>query len=202
VSPHEVQLTVSIVRYQSPDGAERGGVCSRYLADRARDVPVFLQKSPHFRPPEDTTAPIVMIGAGTGIAPFRGFLQERRALGHTGRNWLFFGDRHRAENFYYSDDLTDMVTDGFLNRLDLAFSRDQRRRIYVQDSMIDKGAQLWAWLQDGAHLYVCGDAATMARDVDAALDTIIAGHGRLNAEATRDYKRELVAAKRYLRDVY
>ncbi|WP_413642819.1 molybdopterin-dependent oxidoreductase [Mycobacterium sp. RTGN5] len=202
VSPHEVQLTVSIVRYQAPDGAERGGVCSTFLADRACDVPVFLQKSPHFRPPEDTTAPIVMIGAGTGIAPFRGFLQERRALGHIGRNWLFFGDRHRTENFYYGDDLTDMVADGFLNRLDLAFSRDQRKRIYVQDNMIDKGAQLWAWLQDGAHLYVCGDAAAMARDVDAALETIIGTHGHLSAEAARDYKRELVADKRYLRDVY
>jgi NADPH-dependent sulfite reductase flavoprotein alpha-component len=202
VSPHEVQLTVSIVRYQAPDGAQRGGVCSTFLADRAHDVPVFLQKSPHFRPPEDTTTPIVMVGAGTGIAPFRGFLQERRALGHTGRNWLFFGDRHRAENFYYGDDLTDMATDGFLNRLDLAFSRDQRRRIYVQHNMIDKGAQLWAWLQDGAHLYVCGDAATMARDVDAALETIIGTHGHLSPEAARDYKRELVADKRYLRDVY
>ncbi|WP_235435893.1 bifunctional nitrate reductase/sulfite reductase flavoprotein subunit alpha [Mycobacterium sp. EPa45] len=202
VSPHEVQLTVSIVRYQAPDGGERGGVCSTFLADRARDVPVFLQRSPHFRPPEDATAPIVMIGAGTGIAPFRGFLQERRALGHTGRNWLFFGDRHRAENFYYEDDLTDMVTDGFLNRLDLAFSRDQRRRIYVQDTMIDNGAQLWAWLQDGAHLYVCGDATAMARDVDIALDTIIQTHGHLGADAARDYKRELIAAKRYLRDVY
>jgi len=202
VSPHEVHLTVSIVRYQAPDGAQRGGVCSTFLADRARDVPVFLQRSPHFRPPEDTSAPIVMIGAGTGIAPFRGFLQERRALGHNGRNWLFFGDRHRAENFYYGDDLTDMVTDGFLSRLDLAFSRDQRRRIYVQDRMIDNGAQLWAWLQDGAHLYVCGDAATMARDVDTALEEIIATHGHLSAEAARDYKRELVADKRYLRDVY
>ncbi|WP_179474951.1 bifunctional nitrate reductase/sulfite reductase flavoprotein subunit alpha [Mycolicibacterium vinylchloridicum] len=202
VSPHEVQLTVSIVRYQTSDGAERGGVCSTFLADRARDVPVFLQKSPHFRPPEDTTTPIVMIGAGTGIAPFRGFLQERRASGHTGRNWLFFGDRHRAENFYYRDDLTDMVTDGFLNRLDLAFSRDQRRRIYVQDKMIENGAQLWAWLQDGAHLYVCGDAATMARDVDSALETIIGTHGHLSAEAARDFKRELISEKRYLRDVY
>jgi NADPH-dependent sulfite reductase flavoprotein alpha-component len=202
VSPHEVQLTVSIVRYQTSDGAVRGGVCSTFLADRARDVPVFVQRSPHFRPPEDPTTPIVMIGAGTGIAPFRGFLQERRALGHTGRNWLFFGDRHRAENFYYRDDLTDMVTDGFLNRLDLAFSRDQRKRIYVQDRMIDNGAQLWAWLQDGAHLYVCGDAATMARDVDSALETIIGTHGHLSAEAARDVKRELISEKRYLRDVY
>ena len=203
VSPHEVQLTVSIVRYLTPDGSERGGVCSTFLADRAGDVPVFLQKSPHFRPPEDTTAPIVMIGAGTGIAPFRGFLQERRALGHTGRNWLFFGDRHRAQNFYYCEDLTDMATDGFLNRLDLAFSRDQRKRIYVQDNMIDKGAQLWSWLQDGAHLYVCGDAATMARDVDAALETIIGTHGHLSRRSrarlqARTGRRQAISARRVL----
>lgn len=204
VSPHEVQLTVSVVRYRGSDDTKRGGVCSTYLADRAEHTttPIFLQRSPHFRPPQDRCAPIVMIGAGTGIAPFRGFLQERRALGHTGRNWLFFGDRHRSENFYYRDDLTDMVTDGFLNRLDLAFSRDQARRIYVQNKMIDNGAQLWTWLQDGAHLYVCGDAASMATGVDAALGAIIATHGRLDAEAAHHYKRELVAAKRYLRDVY
>lgn len=204
VSPREIQLTVSVVRYRGPDGGRRGGVCSTYLADRAANTPtpIFLQRSPHFRPPEDRTAPIVMIGAGTGVAPFRGFLQERRALGHTGRNWLFFGDRHRRENFYYGDDLTDMVSDGFLHRLDLAFSRDQVKRIYVQNKMIDHGAQLWSWLQDGARVYVCGDAAGMAAGVDSALDTIIRTHGRLSAEAAHDYKRDLVAAKRYLRDVY
>ena len=204
VSPHEVRLTVSVVRYDGPGGARRGGVCSTYLADRAADAatPIFLQRSPHFRPPQDGSAPIVMIGAGTGIAPFRGFLQERRALGHTGRNWLFFGDQHRAANFYYEDDLTDMVSDGFLSRLDLAFSRDQAKRIYVQHRMIEHGAMLWDWLQDGAHLYVCGDATGMATGVDAALSTIIATHGRRRSEAVRDYKRELVATKRYLRDVY
>lgn len=196
---------MSVVRYEGPHGARRGGgVCSTYLADRAADAatPIFLQHSPHFRPPHDPYAPVVMIGAGTGIAPFRGFLQERRALGHSGRNWLFFGDQHRAENFYYRDDLTEMVSDGFLSRLDLAFSRDQAKRIYVQNKMIDNGALLWSWLQDGAHLYVCGDATGMATGVDAALSTIIATHGRLSAEATHDYKRELVATKRYLRDVY
>ncbi|AQT82840.1 molybdopterin oxidoreductase [Mycolicibacterium litorale] len=204
ISPHEVQLTVSIVRYPGIGGVRRGGVCSTYLADRAAHTttPIFLQRSPHFRPPQDRCAPIVMIGAGTGIAPFRGFLQERRALGHTGRNWLFFGDRHRAENFYYRDDLTDMVSDGFLSRLDLAFSRDQKARIYVQNKMIDNGAQLWGWLRDGAHLYVCGDATSMAAGVDSALSTIITTHGRLSAEAAHDYKRELIAAKRYVRDVY
>lgn len=204
VSPDEVQLTVSVVRYRGPDGGRRGGVCSTYLADRAQHTttPIFLQRSPHFRPPDDRTAPIVMIGAGTGIAPFRGFLQERRALGHTGRNWLFFGDQHRRENFYYREDLTGMVTDGVLHRLDLAFSRDQPKRIYVQNKMIDNGAQLWAWLQDGACIYVCGDAAGMAAGVDSALSTIIRTHGRLGAAAAHDYKRDLVATKRYLRDVY
>ncbi|MGV0653931.1 molybdopterin-dependent oxidoreductase [Mycolicibacterium thermoresistibile] len=204
VSPHEVQLTVSVVRYTGPDGTPRGGVCSTYLADRAADTAtgVFLQPAPHFRPPADGDTPIVMIGAGTGIAPFRGFLQHRRTLGHTGRNWLIFGDRRRVENFYYSDELTGFVDDGLLTRFDLAFSRDQPQRIYVQDRMIEHGAELWRWLCDGARLYVCGDASTMAAGVDRALTDIVATHGRLGAEAVRDYKRNLIADKRYLRDVY
>ncbi|MGH3726330.1 MAG: molybdopterin-dependent oxidoreductase [Mycobacterium sp.] len=203
-SPEEVQLTVSVVRYRGANGAERGGVCSTFLADRAQEspIPVFLQKSPHFRPPEDPGTPMIMIGPGTGIAPFRGFLHERRALGHTGRNWLFFGDQHAAEHFYYRDDLTDMVNEKFLTKLDLAFSRDQKKRVYVQHKMIDNGAELWSWLQDGAHLYVCGDASRMAKDVDTALTKIIETHGRLSPEQAHDYKRELVANKRYLRDVY
>ncbi|WP_448507907.1 molybdopterin-dependent oxidoreductase [Mycolicibacterium thermoresistibile] len=204
VSPHEVQLTVSVVRYTGPDGARRGGVCSSYLADRAADTatPVFIQRSPHFRPPPDGDTPIVMVGAGTGIAPFRGFLQHRRAQGHGGRTWLIFGDQHRAENFYYRDELTALAADGVLTRLDLAFSRDQRKRIYVQHKMVEYGATLWSWLQDGAHLYVCGDAATMAAGVDAALSTVIATHGRMGGDDVRDYKRNLIADKRYLRDVY
>jgi sulfite reductase (NADPH) flavoprotein alpha-component len=204
VSPHEVQLTVSVVRYRGADGGRRGGVCSTFLADRAAasPVPVFLQRSPHFRPPEDAATPMIMVGPGTGIAPFRGFLQERRGLGHTGRNWLFFGDRHRSENFYYRDDLADMVRDGLLNRLDLAFSRDQPARIYVQHKMLDYGVDVWRWLEDGAHFYVCGDASRMAKDVDAALTTIIKTHGAMSEEAAHDYKRELVASHRYVRDVY
>jgi NADPH-dependent sulfite reductase flavoprotein alpha-component len=202
VSPHEVQLTASVVRYRSVRGAERGGVSSTFLADRASRAPVFLQPSPHFRPPEDGSVPMIMVGPGTGIAPFRGFLQERRALGHRGRNWLFFGDQHRAENFYYRDDLEDMVDDGLLSRLDLAFSRDQPERVYVQHKMLDYGADVWRWLEDGAHVYVCGDATRMAKDVDEALTAIIRAHGGLSSEATHDYKRELVAAKRYVRDVY
>jgi len=204
VSPHEVQLTVSVVRYRGADGGPRGGVASTYLADLADCAPVsvFLQRSPHFRPPQDAQTPMIMVGPGTGIAPFRGFLQERRALGHAGANWLFFGDQHRAQNFYYRDDLQDMVDDGLLNRLDLAFSRDQAQRVYVQHRMLDYGADVWRWLEDGAHFYVCGDAGRMAKDVDDALTEIIRTHGGMSVEAARDYKRELVAAKRYVRDVY
>lgn len=204
VSPHEVQLTVSVVRYRGPDGSPRGGVGSTYLADLADGTPVsvFLQRSPHFRPPQDAATPMIMVGPGTGVAPFRAFLQERRALGHTGPNWLFFGDRYRAQNFYYRDDLLDMVDDGFLNRLDLAFSRDQEQRVYVQHKMLDYGADVWRWLEDGAHFYVCGDATRMAKDVDDALTTIIRAHGGMNDEAARAYKRELVGDKRYVRDVY
>ncbi|MDT5096824.1 MAG: sulfite reductase flavoprotein alpha-component [Mycobacterium sp.] len=204
VNPHEVQLTVSVVRYRGRRGAKRGGVCSTYLADRAgtAPVPVFLQRSPHFRPPTDANAPMIMVGPGTGIAPFRGFLQERRALGHTGRNWLFFGEQRRSQNYYYRDDFEDMVRDGLLSRLDLAFSRDQADRVYVQHKMGDYGAELWRWLDEGAHFYVCGDAARMARDVDAALTSIIKTHGGMSDEAAHHYKRELVAEKRYVRDVY
>jgi sulfite reductase alpha subunit-like flavoprotein len=144
---------------------------------------------------------MIMVGPGTGIAPFRGFLQERRALGHRGRNWLFFGDQHRAENFYYRSDLEHMVDDGLLN-LDLAFSRDQRKRVYVQHRMLEAGAELWRWLADGAHFYVCGDATRMAKDVDAALTEIIKHHGGMSSEAAHDFKRELIAEKRYVRDVY
>lgn len=202
VSPHEIQLTVSVVRYRGAAGSARGGVCSTFMADRAAAAPVFLQRSPHFRPPEEAGTPMIMVGPGTGVAPFRGFLQERRALGHHGRNWLFFGDQHRRENFYFRDDLEGMVRDGFLSRLDLAFSRDQAQRVYVQHKMLDHGADVWRWLEDGAHLYVCGDAARMAKDVDATLTTILRTHGRMAEDAARDYKRELVAAKRYVRDVY
>ena len=204
VSPGEVQVTVSVLRYRSPEGAPRGGVASTYLAELpvGTGVDVFLQRSPHFRPPRDPATPMIMVGPGTGIAPFRGFLQERRALGHTGANWLFFGDQHREQNFYYRAELEDMVDDGFLTRLDVAFSRDQAKRVYVQHRMRAAGAQLWRWLADGAHFYVCGDAARMAHDVDAALTDIIRAHGGMSAEAARDYKRELIAEKRYVRDVY
>ena len=202
--PAEVQLTVSVVRYDGDDGAPRDGVCSTFLADRAAadPVPVYVAAAPHFKPPADPSTPMIMVGPGTGIAPFRGFLHERRAAGHTGRNWLFFGDQQAAQNFYYRSELEDMFRDGFLNRLDLAFSRDQRERIYVQHRMVEHGAQLWAWLQDGAHFYVCGDASRMARDVDDTLLHIAQVHGKLDEDAALAYRKRLTAEKRYVRDVY
>ncbi|WP_280342778.1 bifunctional nitrate reductase/sulfite reductase flavoprotein subunit alpha [Nocardia neocaledoniensis] len=203
--PDEVQLTVGVVRYGEPTGdtARRGGVCSTFLADRAgSEVPIFLQRAPHFRPPLDPNTPMIMVGPGTGIAPFRGFLHERRAVGATGRNWLFFGDQHAAQNFYYRTELEDMFRSGFLTRLDLAFSRDQRERIYVQHRMIEHGAELWAWLREGAHFYVCGDAARMAKDVDDTLLRIAQIHGKLDEAGALAFKKQLVAEKRYVRDVY
>ncbi len=203
VSPDEVQLTVSTVRY-NVHGVPRSGVCSTYLADHAegQDIGIFVQKSAHFKPPEDPTAPMIMVGPGTGVAPFRAFLHERRALGHTGPNWLFFGEQHAATDFYYREELTGMVDDGSLTRLDVAFSRDQSTKVYVQDRMTEHGALLWQWLQQGAHFYVCGDASRMAKDVDSALEGVVAQHGRLAPASAKAYVKALAAEKRYVRDVY
>lgn len=199
----EVQLTVSVVRFVTADGRSRGGVCSTFLADAASDpVPLFLQRAPHFRPPADGDAPMIMIGPGTGIAPFRGFLQERQASGHTGRNWLLFGEQHEATDFYYRDELETWRNDGLLTRLDVAFSRDQRQKVYVQDRMVEHGVQLWRWLDEGAHLYVCGDANRMAKDVDDTLQLLAQRHGGLSADEALEYRKTLVAQKRYSRDVY
>jgi len=204
VSPDRVELTVSVVRFRTEAGEPRGGVCSTLLADRAAHaaVPVYLQRSPHFRPPLDPTARVIMVGPGTGVAPFRAFLHDRRANGHTGPNWLFFGDQHAASDYLYRDELEAMHADGFLTRLDLAFSRDQRQKIYVQDRMLEHGARLWHWLQEGASLYVCGDASRMARDVDATLVRLARVHGGMSEDDAEEFKKRLVAEKRYLRDVY
>ncbi len=201
-SPREVALTVSAVRY-AYEGRARHGVCSTFLADRCADetVPVFLQRSPHFRPPADGRTPMIMIGPGTGVAPFRGFLQERRQLGHHGRNWLFFGEQRSATDFYYRTELEEMYGAGLLTRLSLAFSRDQRQKVYVQDLMRDAGREFWRWLDAGAHVYVCGDAGRMAKDVHAALIEIVRDHGGLGDRA-EDYVRSLVTQRRYVRDVY
>ena len=197
--PQEVHLTVAAVRY-----GKRKGVSSTFLADRAADstVPVFVQPSKHFRAPADGDVPMIMIGPGTGVAPFRAFLQERRARGDQGKNWLFFGEQHAASDFYYRDELQGMQRDGLLTELSLAFSRDQAQKIYVQDRLREQGAELWRWLQEGAQLYICGDAGCMARDVDQALRRIAQDHGGLCTEGAADYWRQLSEQKRYLRDVY
>lgn len=201
--PGQVHLTVSAVRYDN-GRRQRKGVSSTFLADRASDadVPVFVQEASHFRPPRQGDTPMIMVGPGTGVAPFRAFLQERRARGDGGRNWLFFGERHAASDFYYRDELQALRDDGLLTRLDLAFSRDQAAKIYVQDRMREHGARLWAWLQEGAHFYVCGDAGQMARDVDAMLRQVVREHGGMDADAAAAYVARMTADKRYVRDVY
>ncbi|MGP4050939.1 molybdopterin-dependent oxidoreductase [Streptomyces sp. 2A115] len=204
VDPRLVSLTVSVVRYENLGGRARGGVCSPFLADAEQDtpVPVFVQRSPHFRPPADPATPMVMVGPGTGVAPFVGFLDERRALGHRAPNWLLFGEQHRATDFYYEDELTGFLDDGTLTRLDTAFSRDQRAKVYVQDRMREHGPELWSWLQTGARFYVCGDASRMAKDVDRALRDIAVAHGGLGETEAAAYVKQLAAEKRYVRDVY
>ncbi|WP_405392132.1 bifunctional nitrate reductase/sulfite reductase flavoprotein subunit alpha [Streptomyces sp. NBC_01102] len=202
--PRLVSLTVSVVRYENRHGHSRKGVASTFLADAesGSPVPVFVQRAPHFRPPADPATPMVMVGPGTGVAPFVGFLDERRALGHRAPNWLFFGEQRRATDFYYRDELDSLRAEGTLTRLDTAFSRDQRAKIYVQDRMREHGAHLWSWLQDGAHFYVCGDASRMAKDVDRALRDIAVAHGGLAQDAAAAYVKQLAADKRYVRDVY
>jgi sulfite reductase (NADPH) flavoprotein alpha-component len=192
------------VRFRTEDGRARGGVCSTFLADHDGEdtVPIYLQRSPHFGPPADPAADMIMIGPGTGVAPFRGFLHDRRADGHRGRNWLFFGEQHAETDFYYRDELLGMHADGHLTRLDTAFSRDQRQKIYVQDRMREHGAELWRWLQNGASLFVCGDAERMAKDVETTLGRIVRTHGGLDEEGAAGYLAQLAAEKRYVRDVY
>jgi NADPH-dependent sulfite reductase flavoprotein alpha-component len=202
--PTKVSLTVSVVRYASPLGHARTGVCSAFVADTepGTPVPIHVQPAPHFRPPADPDVPMVMIGPGTGVAPFVGFLHERRARGHAAPNWLFFGEQHAATDFYYRDELDALRADGTLARLDTAFSRDQRAKIYVQDRMQEHGHRLWTWLEGGAHFYVCGDASRMAKDVDRTLRGIISTHGGLSEKATAAYVKRMAGEKRYVRDVY
>ncbi len=203
--PGEVHLTVAAVRYTA-HGRAKQGVCSAWLADRVvpgeTPVPVFVQKSHGFRLPADLAKPVIMVGPGTGIAPFRGFLEERRATGATGENWLLFGDQQRACDFLYEEELTAWSRDGLLTRIDLAFSRDQAEKIYVQDRMREHAGELWRWLEDGAHFYVCGDAKRMAKDVDAMLHAVVENAGGRTKDQAAEYVAALKAAKRYQRDVY
>ncbi len=201
--PGEVQLTVSAVRFEY-QGQTRHGVCSTFLADHSEsaDVPVFVQPTTHFRPPSDPEVPMIMVGPGTGVAPFRGFLQERKALGHSGRNWLFFGERNSATDFYYADELTGLRDSGVLTDLTCAFSRDQRHKVYVQDRLREQAARVWTWLDDGAHFYVCGDAKRMAKDVDAALHDIVRDQSGMSDDDAAAYVKAMVKQRRYMRDVY
>jgi sulfite reductase (NADPH) flavoprotein alpha-component len=202
--PGEVHLTVGAVRYES-HGRERKGVASTFLADRVGDaefVKVYVQPSHGFKPPGNGDLPMIMVGPGTGIAPFRAFLEERLATGAKGKNWLFFGDQKKDTDFLYDELLTDWQKSGFLTRLDLAFSRDQEKKIYVQDRMLENAAELWSWLEAGGHFYVCGDASRMAKDVDAALHRIAETAGGKTADEAKAYVAKLKSDKRYQRDVY
>jgi sulfite reductase (NADPH) flavoprotein alpha-component len=200
----QVHLCVAIVRTEF-GGRPRKGVCSTFLADRCvmnSAVPVYVHHNKNFRPPSDPATPMIMVGPGTGIAPFRAFLEERRATGAKGKNWLFFGDQHAATDFLYAEEIDAMLRDGTLAHLHTAFSRDQAEKIYVQQRMLENAAELFAWLEEGAHFYVCGDAKRMANDVDRALHQIVEmASGRTPDQAT-EYVRALSAAKRYQRDVY
>jgi sulfite reductase (NADPH) flavoprotein alpha-component len=203
-TPSQVHLTIAQVRYQS-HGRARNGVCSTFLADRANadtPVPVFIQPSHGFKLPTDDTKPVIMVGPGTGVAPFRSFLQERQATGARGKNWLFFGEQSRTQSYFYKDEWATLIQGGVLHRMDTAFSRDQEQKIYVQHRMIENGTELYRWLEDGAHFYVCGDASRMAKDVDAALHQVVEQHGGKSADDAMSYIAAMKEAKRYQRDVY
>ena len=202
--PDEVHLTVATVRY-AVRGRERKGVASTFLAERwegGTTAGVFIQsQQKHFFLPPDKSKPIIMVGPGTGVAPFRAFVEERRISGATGRNWLFFGEQRESQDFFYREQFTKWVAEGFL-RLDLAFSRDQERKIYVQHRMEERGADIWAWLQEGADFFVCGDKNKMAADVDTALLKIAETHGGRTPEQAKEFIESLKKEKRYKRDVY
>jgi sulfite reductase (NADPH) flavoprotein alpha-component len=199
-----VQTTVRVIRYDS-HGRSRQGVASGHLGDRAgvgETMPIFLHSNANFRLPEDNSAPVIMIGPGTGIAPFRAFLEERQAIGAPGDNWLFFGEQREKMDFLYKDQLQGMVKDGVLKRLDTAFSRDQHNKVYVQDKMQEQAAELFQWLERGAYFYVCGDATRMAKDVETALLDVIAKGSNGTLEHAAEYLAAMKKQKRYQRDVY
>lgn len=200
----EVHLTVAAVRWMHANRPHKG-VCSTFLADHVPEgaqAGIFMSPNKSFRVPEDDSVPMIMVGPGTGVAPFRAFLEERRERGAAGANWLFFGDQHRASDFIYEDEISAFSASGLLTRLDLAFSRDQAEKVYVQHRMIENGKDLFAQLEEGGYFYVCGDATRMARDVDDALHTIIETQGGMTPEAATDYVNRLKRDKRYVRDVY
>ena len=200
----EVHVTVGVVRYEI-EGRARAGGASSFLADRVEEdgeVRVFIEHNDNFRLPANPETPVIMIGPGTGIAPFRSFMQQRAADGAQGKNWLFFGNPHFTEDFLYQVEWQSYVKEGLLTRIDLAWSRDQQQKIYVQDKLREQGAELWRWINDGAHIYVCGDANRMAKDVEHTLLEVIAEYGAMDAEAADEFLSELRVERRYQRDVY
>ena len=202
--PDEIHLTVAVVRYET-NGRPREGVCSSYLADRARmeqpDLPIYVAES-HFGLPADDNVPVIMVGPGTGVAPFRSFVMDRATRGAKGPNWLFFGDQRKEHDFLYADEWAAYLASGALTRLDTAFSRDEAAKVYVQDRMREQATELWKWLQQGAYFYVCGDAKRMAKDVDAALHALVAAQGGMTPEAAGEWVKQLKKDGRYQRDVY
>lgn len=202
--PGRVHATVAVVRYRAHE-RERTGVCSTLLADRTNIgdcMPLYIQPNKKFRLPIDNSSPIIMIGPGTGIAPFRAFLHERKATGARGKNWLFFGDRSAKTDFLYQKELQAMQADGHLTHLHTAFSRDQEKKVYVQDKMLQQAKSFWAWLQEGASVYVCGDATYMAKDVENALFKIAKEQGGLSEDKAELYLQTLKEERRYQRDIY
>jgi sulfite reductase (NADPH) flavoprotein alpha-component len=201
---NRLSLTVDAVRYQL-DGRTRLGVCSTWLGGRVEPgdkIKAYVQKAKDFALPKDPAKPVIMIGPGTGIAPFRAFLQERQLTNAPGRNWLFFGHQRRDHDFFYEDELTAMRASGLLTRLTLAWSRDGDEKIYVQHRMRDVGRDIWSWINDGAHIYVCGDALKMAKDVETALIDIVAEHGGCSTEEAKAFIADMKAKGRYQTDVY
>jgi sulfite reductase (NADPH) flavoprotein alpha-component len=202
--PEQVHFVIASVRYESR-GRKREGVATTYLADRIDEntpIPMFVHVAKGFRLPEDPDKPIIMVGPGTGVAPFRAYLQERKAIGAKGRNWLFFGEQRSQCDYFYRDEFESFEREGVLTRLHTAFSRDQSFKVYVQHRLLENAKEVYAWLQDGAHFYVCGDEARMAKDVDVALHQIVEKEGGLSLEGATAYVEALRKEKRYKRDVY
>lgn len=203
VFPETVHLTIAVVRYES-HGRQRKGVASTFLAERAKDetFPVFVHVAKGFRLPEDGSTPIIMVGPGTGIAPFRAYLQERKVTGATGRNWLFFGEQRAKCDFLYGDEFQALQSEGILTKFHTAFSRDQAYKIYVQDRIRENAPEVWRWIDEGAHFFVCGDALRMAKDVDHVLHEIVQKEGGKTPEQASEYIEAMKKEKRYKRDVY
>jgi len=202
--PEQVHFVIASVRYESR-GRKREGVATTYLADRIdkdTPIPMFIHVAKGFRLPEDPAKPIIMVGPGTGVAPFRAYLQERKALGASGKNWLFFGEQRARCDYFYRDEFESLQKAGVLTKLHTAFSRDQANKVYVQHRLLENAKEVYAWLQEGAHFYVCGDEARMAKDVDVALHQIVEKEGGLSSEAAAAYIEGLRREKRYKRDVY